>query len=336
VGWIPDVRDRLTAFIATPAPAGSTAGNRVTALRWAQRLRELGWRVQIGISWAGEPCDLLVALHARKSHGSLAERARAHPEAPRILALTGTDLYEELLGDPAARESIELATRLVVLQPLALHRLPEHARERVRVIWQSAVAPADAPAQPDFTVCAIAHLRDVKDPLLAAHAARLVPERTRLRVVHFGGALDDDWARRARDAERAARGGWTWLGARPRGEALRVLAGSRLLVLTSRSEGGANVVTEAIAAGVPVLSTRIEGSLGILGETYPGYFEVGDAAGLASLFLRCADDPSFLGELRDHITALRPLVDPARERESWRDLLGELGGPLRANDARML
>ena len=106
-----------------------------------------------------------------------------------------------------------------------------------------------------------------------------------------------------------------------------MLAGSRLLVLTSRSEDGANAVTEAIAAGVPVLSTRIEGSLGILGETYPGYFEVGDAAGLASLLVRCEDEPALLAALRERVDALRPLIDPARERASWGALLAELGLP---------
>jgi putative glycosyltransferase (TIGR04348 family) len=324
VGRISNVRDRLTAFIATPAPTGSTAGNRITALRWAKRLRELGWRVQIETEWAGERCELLVALHAHKSHASLARHTRARPEQPRILALTGTDLYEELLCDPAARESLEVATRLVVLQPLALHRLPDQVRDRARVIRQSAAAPPPAPAQPEFTVCALAHLRDVKDPLLAARAVSLVPERSRVRIVHLGGAPDDDWARRARNAERETRGRWTWLGSQPRVDALRVLGGSRLLVLTSGSEGGANVVTEAIAAAVPVLSTRIDGSLGILGETYPGYFEVGDAAGLADLLMRCEGEPGFLGELRGRIAALRSLVDPARERASWRALLHEI------------
>lgn len=357
-------RTRPAAFIATPAPAGAAAGNRITALRWAKRLRELGWRVQIATQWAGEPCDLLVALHAHKSHASLARHATEQPGVPRVLALTGTDLYEVLLSDVVARESLALAARIVVLQPLAVRRLPEPMRDRARVIWQSATAaplapappapplapappvallaptapalplapappaapaPSLAPAPPELTVCVLAHLRDVKDPLLAARAASLVPASSRLRIVHLGGAPDEAWGLRARDAERATSGRWTWLGARPRAETLRVLGGSRLLVLTSRSEGGANVVTEAIAAGVPVLSTQIEGSLGILGEAYPGYFEVGDAEGLAKLLGRCADEPGFLEELRGWVTALRPLIDPAVERNSWRSLLRELG-----------
>ena len=321
------MRDRLTpaAFIATPAAAGTTGGNRVTALRWAVRLRELGFCVQLGAQWAGEPCELLVALHARKSHASLARHAREQPAAARVLALTGTDLYEELARDPAVRESLELATRMIVLQPLALQGLPEAARARARVIRQSAVAPPPGPAQPGFTACALAHLREVKDPLLAAEAVCLLPAGARLRVVHLGDALDEAWARRARDAERATDGRWAWLGGLRRADALRVLGGSRLLVLTSRSEGGANVVTEAIAAGVPVLSTRIDGSVGILGAAYPGYFEVGDAAGLAGLLGRCEAEPAFLGELRAHVAALRPLVEPAHERACWRELVRELG-----------
>src|ERR1043166_3073550 len=117
LGRIPDMRDRLTAFIATPAPPGSMTGNRVTALRWAKRLRELGWHVVVGIEWRGEPCDLLVALHARKSHASVARHAQQRPDAARVVALTGTDVYGEL-DEPDACASIALAHRLIVLQPL--------------------------------------------------------------------------------------------------------------------------------------------------------------------------------------------------------------------------
>ncbi|HEY1557478.1 MAG TPA: selenoneine biosynthesis selenosugar synthase SenB [Kofleriaceae bacterium] len=319
------MRARLTAFIATPPADGAAGGNRVTALRWAKRLRELGWHVVVADAWHGEPCDLLVALHAHKSHASIARLAVAHPSVPRVVALTGTDVYGELDHDAASLDSLALATRLIVLQPRALDRVPAGVRDRARVIRQSAAAARVAAPAGDFTACVLAHLRDVKDPLLAAHAAKLLPDDSRVRIVHVGAVHGEPWIAAARRAELESRGRWTWLGGKPRIEALRVLAASRVLVLTSRTEGGANVVTEAIAAGIPVLSTRIEGSLGILGDDYPGYFEVGDADGLARLLARCERDASFLDELRSRIHALAPLVDPARERAAWRAVLDELG-----------
>jgi glycosyltransferase involved in cell wall biosynthesis len=117
---------------------------------------------------------------------------------------------------------------------------------------------------------------------------------------------------------------YAWHGDRPRREALAILAGSAVLLVTSRLEGGSNAVSEALAAGVPVLSSRIDGSVGVLGPEYAGLFPPGDAAALASLLARAEDEPGFLEALRGATAALRPLVDPAREREAWRALLAEL------------
>lgn len=321
------MRDRLTAFIVTPAPRGSRSGNRVTALRWAWRLRELGLRVRIGVAWQGEPCSVLIALHARRSHASIARHAREMPAVPRVVALTGTDLYGDIHADADARASLELATRLVLLQPRGLQQLPERLRDKARTIRQSASAPASLglpPSSDTFDACVLGHLREVKDPLLAADAAHLLPAGSRVKIFHLGAALDPVMRARAEAAASASDGRWTWLGERSRLETLRFLAGARVLVLTSVQEGGANVVTEAIACRVPVLSTRIEGSLGILGDDYEGYFEPGDAAGLARTLRRCETDPDFLPCLRARCAALLPLVDPASERAAWNDVLGEL------------
>jgi putative glycosyltransferase (TIGR04348 family) len=321
------MRARLTAFVATPAPAGSLHGNRITALRWAKRLRELGWHVRLGQRWTGEACDVLVALHARRSHASIARHAELRPRSPRIVALTGTDLYGDIERDANAQASLELATRLVVLQGLGVRRVPEHLAPKVRAIPQSAAPPLEplrVGPQGAFVACVVGHLRDVKDPLLAARAVQLLPNSSRVCVLHLGAALEPSWRLRAEEAERMAAPRWRWLGERPRAEALRIVAGADLLVLTSVQEGGANAVTEAIACGVPVLSTRIEGSLGILGEQYGGYFEVGAAQALADLLHRCETDRDFLGTLRRQCAALRPLTDPAAERECWRALLAEL------------
>jgi len=144
-----------------------------------------------------------------------------------------------------------------------------------------------------------------------------------VQIAHAGGALDPELASEA-EAEQRRNPRYRWLGDLARERALRLLAGSQLLALTSLLEGGANVVSEAIAAGVPVLSSLIPGSVGILGPDYPGYFPAGDARTLSLLMQRAETDSAFYGELKRRIRDLKPLVDPQRERESWRALLAEV------------
>ena len=89
-------------------------------------------------------------------------------------------------------------------------------------------------------------------------------------------------------------------------------------------EGGANALGEAIVAGLPVLASRIAGSVGILGDDYPGYFEVGDTRELAHLMLRCETAPRFLADLAKRCRSLAELFDPALEQAAWRELVEEL------------
>jgi putative glycosyltransferase (TIGR04348 family) len=316
----------MNITLVTPAPPGSRKGNRITARRWAGFLRQLGHRVLVRQDYRGERCDLLVALHARHSAGAVAAFRRAHPDRPVVLALTGTDLYEGIHTDPTARQSLELASRLVVLQPLGIEELPPHLRARARVIYQSAEAPLGKRHPPRsglFEICVLGHLRPVKDPFRTALASRLLPPSSRLRVLHIGAALTPDMAEQAR-AEAAANPRYRWRGDLPRWKALRTLAQSRLLVLTSRLEGGANVISEAIAAGVPILASHIPGSVGLLGADYPGFFPVGDTQALADLLHRAETDAAFYNSLKAWCRRLRPLVRPARERQGWRRLLREL------------
>ena len=140
-------------------------------------------------------------------------------------------------------------------------------------------------AQDAFVACVVGHLRPVKDPFLAAEAARLVPASSRLRVLQVGAALSEDMRSRA-EAEQALDRRYRWLGALARRETLRTIASSHVLVVSSRMEGGANVVAEAVMASTPVLATRIDGTIGMLGAQYPGYFAVGDARALAALLER--------------------------------------------------
>jgi putative glycosyltransferase (TIGR04348 family) len=322
----------MNICLVTPAPPGSRKGNRITAERWAVFLRELGHSVEIMEEYRGQECALLIALHAFKSHSSTRRFRDARPTDPLVLGLTGTDLYGDIHTRPEAVESLTLATRLVVLQPLGKVMLPANVQDKVRVIYQSVqMPPSTEPPRTDvFEVCVMGHLRPVKDPLRTALAARLLPVNSRIQVVHIGGALSEDLAEQAR-AEAARNPRYHWLGELPQNQALGVLSRCRLLSLTSESEGGANVISEAVVAGVPVISSHIDGSIGLLGEDYPGYFPVGDTQALADLLSRAERDGKFYNTLRDRCARLQPLFDPAREKQSWDDLLRELSPGLTRN-----
>lgn len=311
--------------IVTPARWGARSGNRVTAERWARFLRGLRHRVRIETAYGGGPADLLVALHARRSATSIRRFRQRLPHAPIVLALTGTDVYGDLAASARARRSLDLATRLVVLQARAVEALPAAYRPIARVIHQSVPRPERRP-HPEtefFQVCVLGHLRRVKDPFRAAKAARRLPPSSRVRVLHAGRALSVSMADRARE-EMRTNPRYRWLGDLPRGHAVHLLGRSRVVVLPSRAEGGANVISEALAWGVPVLASRIPGTVGLLGEDYPGYFEVGDTRALTALLDRVETEPEFLEALTAACARRAGLVDPVLERRAWRLLLEEL------------
>ncbi len=312
--------------IVTPAKRGARSGNRVTAERWARLLRELGHVVRVQTAYDAAPSDVLIALHARKSQPSVTRFHSLDPARPIIVGLAGTDLYGDLDSDSAAQRSLALAARLIVLQDRGVRMLNDSYRSKTRVIFQSATRVPGTPRhRPSvFDVCVLGHLRPVKDPFRAAYAARKLPSSSNIRIVHIGAALESEMAREAA-AEQERNERYRWLGEAARANGLRVLARSKLLVVSSRSEGGANVVSEAIVNSVPVVSSAIDGSIGVLGEDYPGYFPVGDTKALATLLSRCERDAGFYQELKQRCAEIAPKLTPERERESWREVLEELG-----------
>lgn len=315
----------MNIFMACPAPPRSRKGNRVTASRWARILRDLGHRLTIDRNYHGSPCDLMVALHARRSFEAIALFKRLFPDKPLIVALTGTDLYRDIRSNRSAQRSLELADRLVVLQRLGREELPAPLRGKCRVIYQSAEPSRVRPKQSTrfFDISVLGHLRHEKDPLRVALALRHVPADSRIRVTHAGQALSQFWKARALNAGRRD-SRYRWIGEVARAKARRILARSRLLILTSRMEGGANVISEALAEGVPILASRIPGSEGMLGIRYPGFFPVGDSRELARLLERAESDARFYKRLKNWCDRLAPLVEPAREQAAWQRLLAEL------------
>jgi putative glycosyltransferase (TIGR04348 family) len=301
--------------LVTPAKAGSRAGNRHTALRWAAMLRAQGHQVMVSTEWqASEKTDLLLALHARRSHASIKRFKQAHPEKPIVLALTGTDVYRDIKTDKDAKESLELATRFIVLQPKAIKELPRRLRPKTSVVYQSCSTKLKhKPAKRTFRLCVIGHLRGEKDPLRAMYALRHLPDDLDIELVQIGDSLDDklaDEARRGMAQDKRYR----WLGSVPHSRALRILASSHAMIISSRMEGGANVVSEAVRIGVPVMASRISGNVGLLGDQYGGYYPLGNERALAALILRTASEPRFYRGLMRTLARLRPIAGPGNEK----------------------
>ena len=311
--------------IVTPAPPGSKKGNRITALRWSRILREIGHRVSVTQEFSGRRCDLLIALHARRSAKSIYRFHRDYPDRPLVVALTGTDLYGDLHTSPVARRSLELATRLIVLQPDGIRALPGNCGKKAVVIYQSASTNSlpTKPLKQTFEICVVGHLRSVKDPFRTAMASRMLPRSSTILVTQIGEALTDSMYARAEREERI-NVRYRWLGELSRGITLRAIAQSRLLVISSKMEGGANVIAEAVSLSVPILATRIGGNVGMLGSEHAGYFPVGDTAALAALMRRAEEDIPFYSTLMHRCRVLRHLFLPSRERTAWGSLLDSL------------
>src|SRR3954470_21245376 len=127
-------------------------GNRHTALRWAAFLRAAGHAVEVLVEWSPERGgDEMLALHARRSHPSI----KAFPPArPLVVALTGTDVYPDIPESAEARDSLELAHRLIVLQPMAARELAPRLKRKVYVVVQSSATTLHhAPVRRSFRVC---------------------------------------------------------------------------------------------------------------------------------------------------------------------------------------
>jgi len=324
-----------SVVIVSPALAAANNGNWQTAHRWQEFLRQ-GGPARIVQRWPDADAaqdELMLALHARRSADSIQAWSLSRPGHGLAVVLTGTDLYRDIAVDAAARKSLEAAQRLVVLQASGVQALPVAFRPKARVIYQSTteLAPAPKPAT-HLQVVMVGHLRDVKSPDTLFEAARLLSARGDIRIDHIGEAQEPGWAERAR-ATQAACPGYRWRGPLPHDEARQAIREAHVLVHTSAMEGGAHVIMEAVCSGTPVLASRVDGNVGMLGSDYQGYFEHGDAAGLAALLVRCTvarrpdgidHTPTLLDVLRAQCTLRAPLFAPAAERAALLQLVKEL------------
>jgi putative glycosyltransferase (TIGR04348 family) len=311
--------------IYTPYAAQANNGNWRTAARWARHLRSR-YRVivQTGPESGSHRADCLIALHARRSFPAVQDWRERCPAKPLVVTLTGTDLYRDLPESAEARTSLRAADRLIVLQEDALRFLPQAERAKAHVIYQSAVSLRSCEKPRTRLNCIlVAHLRSEKDPLTAMSAWDFLERDEPIYLTQVGAALDKGLAEAALDLQRReAR--YRWVGPKPHAWTRQAIKHAHLLIVPSKMEGGANVIVEALTAGTPVVASRVSGNIGMLGEKFTDYFEVGDSEMLAGMLKRYWQEPDSYRDLSRQCRARRALFQPEREQAALFRLIGQL------------
>lgn len=310
--------------IVTPAPAGSLHGNRITALRWHQFLSRLKYQSAVTEQWSGESCDILIALHGLRSYDSVERFKKAHPKRPIVLIMTGTDIYRDLQKSTKVFKSMEMADAIVILQPAAINSLPEQFHNKVQVIYQSVKSiTRKTPPKRHFLASIIGHLRTEKDPFCAAQSLALLPSNSRLQLVQLGKAMSPEFEKKALFTQKNI-SRYQWLGELDHARTLQWLSRSHVMIISSIMEGGAHVVSEAIAIGIPVIASDIPGNRGLLGDAYPAYYPVGDKTALSKLLSAAESNPAFYQKMIKAVAIRKKITKPELEQRSIQKLLKSL------------
>jgi putative glycosyltransferase (TIGR04348 family) len=316
-----------SVVIISPALRNANNGNWQTAQRWAHMLSSQ-YRTRIATAWSGQGTEcksdqVMIALHARRSAEAIALWHAQRGSRGLILALTGTDLYRDIHTDTQAQASLDAAQSLIVLQSLGISQLPKQLHHKVVTIYQSTTSRKTlAKTTQRLNAVMVGHLRDEKMPQTLFEAAHLLAERHDIRIRHIGAGLDESLAQLAINTE-AACAGYTWARGQSHSQTRSAIQRAHVLVHTSRMEGGAHVIMEAVCSGTPVLASRMDGNVGMLGDDYAGYFPVGDAQALAGLLLRCKNEAAFLDQLQQQSALRAPLFSPQTEQSALRQLVAQ-------------
>ena len=311
--------------IVSPALKKANNGNWQTAYRWSCFLAPR-YDVSIVPEWreTGDNPDVMIALHARRSAEAIENFSKAGPDRPLIVVLTGTDLYQDIRSDTAAKRSLDLATQLVVLQEEGVHELTKSKQKKCRVIYQSArQLKSAALTKKNFDVVLVGHMREVKDPLTPMRALLLLPAESKLRLTHIGNAQEEKFRRAAAQLEQT-NSRYVWLREQTHAQTRQRIKRAKLMVISSLMEGGANVIIEAIMSGVPVIASKVSGNIGMLGRDYAGYFPVGDSKALAALLDQAEREPGFLKLLKQQCQRQMVLFTPERERNAVNALIDDV------------
>tara|TARA_B100000674_G_scaffold391404_1_gene335406 strand:- start:4235 stop:5200 length:966 start_codon:yes stop_codon:yes gene_type:complete len=314
----------MNIVIITPAPKGSRSGNRASANRWAAIFRNLGHKVKVLTEYSGEDTDFMVALHAWRSANSIKKFSEMHPDLPLVVVLTGTDAYRFInTHKKTTTDSLKVATIIVGINHLIKNILPKEYLSKLRVIVQSAKPNLNRrPLKRLFNVCFAGHLREEKDPETLFEAIRELPKISKIKVNAYGKAHSKKWEKIAID-EMKKNDRFQWHGEISHANLRNKFSSSHLLISTSIMEGGANVISEAIMADLPIIASDIDGNIGLLGQDYPGYFKVKNAKSLKDKLLQIETNPKSYNDLIRKCISLKSNFKPENEMSGWKKLITE-------------
>lgn len=307
--------------IVSPALASANNGNWQTAKRYRQLLKA-HFKVRLVGQWDGSKSDdLMLALHARRSHDSIAAWHAMHGARGLVVVLTGTDLYRDIEHHPQAQQSLDFASHLVVLQHMGLGALPARLRAKTSVVLQSTSSRVTLPKSTRrIRAVMVGHLREEKSPQTLFEAAAILSEHPDIDIQHIGAEHDARLGQMAHQTAALYKH-YQFKGALAHSETRRQIQRAHVLVHTSVMEGGAHVLMEAICSGVPVIASRISGNMGMLGEDYAALFPVGNSTALADMLIRFRHDAQFVHLLKAQCALRAPLFSAEQERQGLLTIL---------------
>ncbi len=317
----------MNVLIVYPEAGNTVTGNLCSARQYKDILTDLGHDVVLSEKFEGQRAELLIAINAQKKNRDIVQFAESYPDSKIVVILSGTDIYPE--PSESSFHSMQLAHSIIALQNKGAKQVPDKMKEKVHVIIQSVVNEGPYSGiesnRKSFDVALVSNLRQVKDPFLAAEAARIMPQESNLRILHAGFVLDSGFDEIARN-ESNENERYQWLGGLNPFETRKLISSCNLLIITSKHEGAGRVVGEAIVSSVPIISTRVDGVTGVLGDDYEGLFPVGDASALAALLQRAEMEEGFLNNLKRSCMSKAFNFDPSAEKDSWNKVLEDLFG----------
>ena len=319
-----------SVHVVVPGPLEQRTGGYLYDARMVHGLRARGWDVVVhNLAGRFPDADAIArdALASTLMHlpdasrvlidglamGGLPEPVRAHGDRLRVLGLvhhpladeTGLTEAERTRFTASERASLEPCTGVLVTSPYTATRLADFGvpAERVR-----AVPPGTEPAEP-------AHGPPSGEPprlLCVATVTRrkghdiLIDALDRVRDLEWAcvcaGSLDrdDDWVREVRGQVDAAELGERidFVGEHDSAALDAMYAGSSVFVLASHYEGYGMALAEALARGIPVVSTT-GGAIPFTVPADAGILVPPDDAAAFARGLRSALDPTTRSALAD-------------------------------------